>query len=66
MMEVKGLKLSSSFYFADYDKFKSSFLEKTNLCQNPRIFRGLINSLFSKFSSNSLNKKYLTHSHQFF
>ena len=28
MMEVKGLKLSSSFYFADYDKFKSSFLEK--------------------------------------
>ena len=28
MMEVKGLKLSSSFYFADYDKFKSSFQKK--------------------------------------
>ena len=27
-MEVKGLKLSSSFYFADYDKFKSGFQKK--------------------------------------
>ena len=41
MMEVKGLKLSSSFYFADYDQFKSGFLE-INLFQNIGIFRGLV------------------------
>ena len=28
MMEVKGLKLNSSFYFADYEKFTSSFQKK--------------------------------------
>ena len=28
MIKVKGLKLSSSFYFADYEKFKSSFQKK--------------------------------------
>ena len=27
-MEVKGLKLSSSFYFADYDQLKSSFKQQ--------------------------------------
>ena len=27
-MEVKGLKLSSSFYFADYDQLRSSFKQQ--------------------------------------
>ena len=27
-MEVKGLKLSSSFYFADFDQLKSSFKQQ--------------------------------------
>ena len=27
-MEVQGLKLSSSFYFADYDQLKSSFKQQ--------------------------------------
>ena len=40
-MEVEGLKLSSSFYFADYDQFKSIVYKKINLCQNLRLFRGL-------------------------
>ena len=36
MMKVKGLKLSSSFYFADYDKFKS-----TKYFPTLRFLRGL-------------------------
>ena len=36
MMKVKGLTLSSSFYFADYDKFKSN-----KYFPILRFFRGL-------------------------
>ena len=36
MMKVKDLKLSSSFYFADYDKFKSN-----KYFPILRFFRGL-------------------------
>ena len=44
MIEVKGLKLSSSFYFADYDKFKSSFLEKKQSLPKSKNISG-----FNKF-----------------